>query len=197
MVTIKQKTTVKQRISAKCPSHSRADVSVRDVSFTIDEPVERDGTNMGPTPTETALGALAACTNVIGNKVAHKLGLDVSNFEVSIVSDFDRRGVTLAEEVDVPFEAIKLRVELSTTASQGEIDQLAVEVAKYCPLAKLFRQAGTRLDAQQNWHQLQIATGYGLEAKRKGPTYVVPCRSVVLCKLLNGSCPNRQARTRP
>jgi putative redox protein len=148
MLTIKQKTTVKQRMAASCPSHSRADVSVRDVSFTIDEPVERDGTNIGPTPTETALAALAGCTNVIGNKVAHKLGLDVSNFNVSIVADFDRRGVTLSEEIDVPFEAIKLRVELSTTATQGEIDQLAVEVAKYCPLAKLFRQAGTKLEEE-------------------------------------------------
>lgn len=148
MVTIKQKTTVKQRLEANCPSHSRSDVSVRDVSLVIDEPTERDGTNMGPTPTETALAALAACTNVIGNKVAHKLGLDVSNFRVSIVSDFDRRGVTLAEEIDVPFEAIKLRVELDTSASQSEIDQLATEVAKYCPLAKLFREAGTKLDEE-------------------------------------------------
>ena len=67
MVTIKQKTTVKQRLTASCPSHSRSDISVRDVSLTIDEPKERDGTNLGPTPTETALAALAACTNVIGN----------------------------------------------------------------------------------------------------------------------------------
>lgn len=148
MVNIKQKTTVKQRIAASCPTHSRSDITVRDVAFTIDEPVERDGTNLGPTPTETALAALAACTNVIGNKVAHKLGLGVSNFNVSIVSDFDRRGVTLSEEVDVPFEAIKLRVELTTSATQVEIDQLSVEVAKYCPLAKLFRQSGTRLEEE-------------------------------------------------
>ena len=148
MVTIKQKTTVKQRLTASCPSHSRSDISVRDVSLTIDEPKERDGTNLGPTPTETALAALAACTNVIGNKVAHKMGLDVSDFQISIVSDFDRRGVTLVEEIDVPFEAVKIRVELATNASQSEIDQLAAEVAKYCPLAKLFREAGTQLDEE-------------------------------------------------
>ena len=148
MVTIKQKTTVKQRLAASCPSHSRSDISVRDVTLTIDEPKERDGTNLGPTPTETALAALAACTNVIGNKVAHKMGLDVSDFQVSIVSDFDRRGVTLVEEIDIPFESVKIRVELATSASQGEIDQLAVEVAKYCPLAKLFREAGTKLEEE-------------------------------------------------
>ena len=159
MVTIKLKTTVKQRLHASCPTHSRSDISVRDVSMIIDEPVERDGTNLGPTPTETALAALAGCTNVIGNKVAHKLGIDVSNFKVSIVADFDRRGVTLSEEIDVPFEAIKLQVELDTNASQSEIDQLATEVAKYCPLAKLFRpsrnQARRRMD-HPRWLSAQV-----------------------------------------
>lgn len=148
MVTIKQKTTVKQRLEANCPSHSRSDVTVRDVTLTIDEPVERHGTNQGPTPTETALAALAGCTNVIGNKCAQKLGLEVSNFHVSIVADFDRRGVTLSEEIDVPFEAIKLRVELDTTATQEQVVLLATEVGKYCPLSKLFRQAGTKLEEE-------------------------------------------------
>ncbi len=148
MVAIKPKTTVKQRLEATCPSHSRTDISVRDVSFTIDEPIERDGTNLGPTPTETALAALAACTNVIGNKVAHKLGIAVNSFHVSVVSDFDRRGVTLVEEIDVPFEAVKLRIELDTAASEQDIQLLAAEVAKFCPLAKLFKQAGTRVEEE-------------------------------------------------
>lgn len=148
MASIKPKTTVTQRLEANCPTHSRADITVRDVSFVIDEPVERDGTNLGPTPTETALAALAACTNVIGNKVAHRMGLNVSHMQVSVASEFDRRGVTLAEEVDVPFRSVKLRVELSTDASRSEIDALARDVAKYCPLAKLFRQAGTQLEEE-------------------------------------------------
>ena len=148
MVNIKQKTTVKQRISASCPSHSRTDVKVRDVVTIIDEPIERDGTNLGPTPTEAALAALAGCTNVIGNKVAHHLGIPIDNLEISVVSDFDRRGVTLAEEVDIPFETIKLRVELDTEASDQDIQRLATEVAKFCPLAKLFRQAGTKLEEE-------------------------------------------------
>lgn len=148
MVAIKPKLTVTQRLEADCPSHSRTDVKVRDVSVTIDEPVERGGTNLGPSPTETALAALAACTNVIGNKVAHKLGLDVAGFQISIAANFDRRGVTLTEEVEVPFESVKLRVEVDTTESQNDIDRLAKEVAKYCPLAKLFRNAGTRIEEQ-------------------------------------------------
>ena len=53
MVTVREKTTVTQRIHGNCPTHSRTEISVRDVGTVIDEPKEREGTNMGPTPTET------------------------------------------------------------------------------------------------------------------------------------------------
>ncbi|MGB2325174.1 MAG: LysR family transcriptional regulator, partial [Pseudomonadales bacterium] len=44
-----------------------------DVDFAIDEPIERGGTNLGPTPTDAALAALIGCTNVIGHKCANRL----------------------------------------------------------------------------------------------------------------------------
>src|SRR2546429_6634126 len=53
MVTVKEKTTVTQRVRGNCPTHSRTEISVRDVKAVVDEPKEREGTNMGPTPTET------------------------------------------------------------------------------------------------------------------------------------------------
>lgn len=142
------KTTVKLRASAHCPSHSKTEMSIRDLAFNIDEPTERGGTNSGPTPTDTALSALAGCTNVIGHKCAAKLGLDIGHLDISVVCDFDRRGVTLAEEVDVPFEAIELRVTAHGPASQADLDRVAAEVEKFCPLSKLFVQAGTRVTSR-------------------------------------------------
>ena len=79
-------------------------VSIRDVVVQIDEPVERGGTNLGPAPTETAIAALIGCTNTIGHKCANSLGLDIGNLIIDAVCDFDRRGVTLQEEIDVPFQ---------------------------------------------------------------------------------------------
>lgn len=143
---IRQKTSVKLRMSAKCPSHSRSELSTRDVSFVIDEPLERGGTNQGPAPTETAIAALVGCTNTIGNKCADSLGIDVGNFEISAVCEFDRRGVTLMEEIDVPFTRIVLTVEADGSASEADLQRLAKEVAKYCPVSKLFRQAGTQIE---------------------------------------------------
>ncbi len=142
----KPKTTVKLRATANCPSHSLSDISVRDLSFAIDEPIERGGTNKGPTPTDTALAALVGCTNVIGHKCAESLGIDIGHLDIGVSCDFDRRGVTLSDEVDIPFQAISLIVEADGTASDAELQRVAEEVAKYCPLSKLFRQAGTEFE---------------------------------------------------
>ncbi|MGI9482114.1 MAG: OsmC family protein [Hyphomicrobiales bacterium] len=148
MAAIRLKTKVKIGVKAKCPSHSRSNITARDTTTIIDEPPERGGTNAGPAPTETALAALAGCTNVIGHKCAAKLGINISNVTVDVTADFDRLGVTLQEEIDVPFEKIQLRVELDSDASQEEIDRLAVEVGKFCPLSKLFVQAGTEVSEE-------------------------------------------------
>lgn len=149
---MRMKTTVRLRAAADCPSHARADITVRDVGFSIDEPVERGGTNTGPTPTDTALAALIGCTNVIGHKCAKAQNVDIGTLQISAVCDFDRRGVTLEEEIEVPFQSVTLTVVASGTADQAGLDLVAQETEKYCPLSKLFTAAGTKLEV--NWKKL-------------------------------------------
>lgn len=151
MVNVKMKTTVKLRASGESPSHSLSEIAVRDLLFHIDEPVERGGTNKGPTPTDTALAALIGCTNVIGHKCADKLGVDIGHLSIAAACDFDRRGVTLQDEIDVPFEKIVLTVEADGSATAEDLERVRAEVAKYCPLSKLFRQAGTEI--QEIWRR--------------------------------------------
>ena len=93
MATPKPKTVVITNLEGSCPSHSRTDVMVRDTETVIDEPVERDGTNLGPTPTETVLAAIAGRTNVIANKIARQHGVVFRSMHVAIEARFDRRGV--------------------------------------------------------------------------------------------------------
>ncbi len=144
-MAIKPKTVVQLRARARCPSHARADIEIRDLAFVIDEPGERGGTNQGPTPTDTALAALVGCTNVIGHKCAARLGVDIGHLEITANCAFDRRGVTLAEEIDVPFQRIELTVLADGGASDAQLAEVAAEVRKYCPLSKLFTQAGTEI----------------------------------------------------
>ena len=144
-MAIKMKTTVKLRAKADCPSHAKSDIAIRDLHVVIDEPTERGGSNLGPTPTDTAIAALIGCTNVIGHKCAKKLGVDIGHLTMDAICDFDRRGVTLEEEIEVPFEALTLKVVSDGSASEDELQAVAIEVAKFCPLAKLFENGGTAL----------------------------------------------------
>ncbi|WP_051644896.1 OsmC family protein [Labrenzia sp. DG1229] len=145
-MALREKTIVKLRSQGDGLSHSRTDVTIRDLTFSIDEPEARGGTNVGPAPTEAALAALAGCTNVIGNKCAGKLGVDIGHLSIEITCEFDRRGVTLEEEIDVPFVALRQVVTSDGAATEEDLSRVASNVAKYCPLSKLFEQSGTALE---------------------------------------------------
>ena len=144
-MAIRQKTTITIKMSGAGVSHSRSDIAVRDLTSVIDEPVERGGTNEGPSPTETAFASLIGCTNVIGNKCADKLGVDLGHLNFEMEVDFDRRGVLLMEEIDVPFKAIRLAVTADGSLSDAELQAVASETEKYCPISKMYEAAGTDL----------------------------------------------------
>jgi putative redox protein len=131
MAEVRIKPVVTMRASATCPSHARSDIKVRDVDFTIDEPVERGGTN--------------ACTNVIGHKCASKLGFDLGHMEITAACEFDRSGVTLVEAVDNDFLRIDLTVVVDGDLNEAELESVATETSKFCPLSKLFKAAGTTI----------------------------------------------------
>lgn len=150
-MAIKQKTHMTIKLNGKGTSHSRSETSVRDLVSVIDEPIERGGTNEGISPTETAFAALIGCTNVIGTKCAEKLGVDIGHMTFKMEVDFDRRGVLLEEEVEVPFTAIRLDVTADGSASVAEIANVATETEKFCPIAKLFENSGTELTV--TWHK--------------------------------------------
>ena len=145
-MAIRQKSTIKVRMNGQGHSHSHCDVMVRDLTSTIDEPVERSGTNLGFSPTETAYAALIGCTNTIGHKCADKLGVDIGNLSFEMVVDFDRRGVMLMEEIDIPFTAIRLSVTAHGSAEQADLERVAEETAKYCAVSKMFVAAGTDVE---------------------------------------------------
>lgn len=148
-MAIRQKSTVALTASAKCPTHSLANISIRDLEFAIDEPEARGGSNKGPTPTDAAIAALVGCTNVIAHKCASALEIDLGELTIEANCEFDRRGVTLSEEIDLPFKKITLNITHAGGASEEDISKVAADVAKYCPLSKLFRQAGTIIE--ENW----------------------------------------------
>ncbi|MEM9873219.1 MAG: OsmC family protein [Pseudomonadota bacterium] len=148
-MAIKMKSVVTYRATAQCPTHARTEIPVRDLTVVIDEPIERGGTNLGPAPTEAAMTALIACTNVIGHKNAKRLGVDLGTVTIDADCKFDRRGVLMEEEIDVPFPAITLTVTCATSATQQDLTRVGRETSRFCAIAKLFEAAGT--DLTVNW----------------------------------------------
>lgn len=143
---VKEKTVVKMLLSGASVGHARTDVQVRDVTVTIDEPADRGGTNLGPTPTEALAASLLGCTNVIARRVAKKSGLAIHDLQLKLEMSFDRRGASLVEEVDVPFPNMRMLVSLTTDAGSAQLEQLKADVRRFCPIACMLRSSGTALE---------------------------------------------------
>lgn len=150
MATVKQKTVVTYKMKGTSVSHARADVAVRDVKLTTDEPIERGGTNLAFSPTETLMGALVGCTNNIALKIAHHHGVEMEITGIDADVQFDRRGVLLEEDIAVPFPEVHLTINVCTEASERDIDEIRTDLGKFCPVAKVLREAGTKITETWN-----------------------------------------------
>lgn len=150
MAVVKEKTIVTQRIHGDCPTHSRTEISTRDVATVVDEPKERDGTNLGPSPTETLVAALIACTNVISHKCAQNHGVKFTAMSIDAEAAFDRRGTQLMEEVEVPFPKIRLVINVTTDGSDADMEKVKADLHRFCPVSKVIRNAGTEIEEVWN-----------------------------------------------
>ena len=141
---------VRQVVTGTAESHSLTLLRTRDLIDVSDEPEERGGTNEGMAPTEFFEASLVACTNVISHKIAKKNGVDLMSFHITLDAGFHRYGVMLKEEIDLPFEDMILTIDVTTDASDEEMQQLGKELAMYCPISKMIVAAGTKLETVWN-----------------------------------------------
>ena len=149
-MTIKMKSYVRQVVTGEAESHSVTLLKAGDLVDVSDEPFERGGTNEGMSPTQFFEASLVACTNVISHKVAKKNGVNLMSYKINLEAGFHRLGVMLQEEVDLPFEDMTLTIDVTTDASDEEMDLLAKELAMYCPISKMIVAAGTKLETIWN-----------------------------------------------
>jgi len=149
-MTIKMKPYVRQVVTGEAESHSITLLKAGDLVDVSDEPFERGGTNEGMSPTQFFEASLVACTNVISHKVAKKNGVNLMSYKIRLDAGFHRFGVMLQEEVDLPFEDMILTIDVTTDASDEEMELLAKELAMYCPISKMIVAAGTKLETIWN-----------------------------------------------
>jgi uncharacterized OsmC-like protein len=143
---------VHMKIEGSSKSHSRADIIARDVEIVIDEPVARGGTNLGLSPTETLMSSLIGCTNVITHRIMEKMGFKINSLDIKSKTLFNKDGVSLIQEVEVPFPEITLDIAISTNASESDLVEVQKQLAMYCPIAKVIRNSGTVIN--ENWNKI-------------------------------------------
>ncbi len=147
-MAIKMKPYVRQVVTGEAESHSVTLLKAGDLVDVSDEPFERGGTNEGMSPTQFFECALVACTNVISHKVAKRNDINLMSYKITLDAGFNRHGVMLKEEVDLPFPDMKLTIEVTTDASDEKMATLAKELAMYCPISKMIVAAGTELETE-------------------------------------------------
>lgn len=148
-MTVRQKPLIRVRVEGHCPTMSLTEVRTRNHAFVIDEPPYRHGTDVGPTPLETMLGALVGCTNVIARRIAHERGIALHIRKILCEGMLDHRGIDAEADVPVPFPDITLTIEAQTDASPEALADLRRALDARCPMSVILRQAGSRI--AQHW----------------------------------------------
>jgi len=145
--------TAKMKLSATCPSHARTDIAVGNHEVITDEPAARGGSDLAAAPVQTFMASLLGCTNVITNKCAHDIGVEISSMEIEMEAEIDRRGMMLTEAVAVPFPAITMNIDVKTNATDEQWAKVTDYLHKFCPIAVAMRASGTVIT--ENWNLIR------------------------------------------
>jgi uncharacterized OsmC-like protein len=108
-----------------------------------DMPPAMGGTASGPNPGWLLRGALASCTVTVIAMRAAKLGVTLSNLEITVESDSDNRGMLgLDESVSAGLAAVRMKVKISAPSASPETLREIVEWADaHSPVGCTMRQA--------------------------------------------------------
>ena len=95
--------------------------------FNVDEPIEYQGEDTAPKPTEYLLGALGSCTAITMKMYAQRKKWELGEISVS---------VTLKKEINSVENIIIKRVSFQKKLSTEKIERL-LKIAEKCPVSKL------------------------------------------------------------
>ena len=110
-------------------------ITLRDHSLTVDEPAELGGTDKGPNPVELILAALGSCQEITYRAYASALGIPLESVSVKLDGDIDLRGFfAVSDSVRPGYQAIRGTVELTSSASEEQLQTLREAVNAHCPV---------------------------------------------------------------
>jgi len=123
---------------------ARTVISARRHQFIIDEPRERHGDDLGPTPLESLVGSFIGCTNVIASRIATEMRIELIDMCIGVEAEVDGAILDGADS-KIAFPTLHLKVSVASNGTPEQIEQLRIQLAKRCPISVLFRQSGTNI----------------------------------------------------
>ena len=107
-----------------------------------DMPPAMGGAASGPNPGWLLRGALASCTATVIAMRAAKLGVTLSNLEVTVESDSDNRGILgLDENVSAGLGAVRTKVKISAANQSADtLRQIVAWADAHSPVGCTMRQ---------------------------------------------------------
>ena len=108
----------------------------------VDEPPTLGGQDLGASPVEHALIALASCQAITYRFWAAKLGIELDGLEVTAEGDLDVRGFFGFDDGVRPgFTSVRLQITPTGPESAERYQELADAVDAHCPVLDLFSNA--------------------------------------------------------
>ena len=151
---MKMPDSVTLRVSGRAPSATRTDTNAGRHALVMDEPEQRHGNDEGMLPLQALMCSLAGCTNVVANWIAGDLGIEIRDMSFDIAATLDTRSIAGVERVDPPFPEIDFAVEVTTTGTADQIDELREQLQWRCPVAATFHLAGTAINERWTVHHV-------------------------------------------
>jgi uncharacterized OsmC-like protein len=127
------------RVEGALVGLTEVDLTARGHAIKVDEPSALAGSNLGASPVEHALVALASCQAITYRFWAAQLGIELDGIEVSAEGDLDLHGFFGFDAGVRPgFTAIRLEVTPSGPETAERYRELADAVDAHCPVLDLF-----------------------------------------------------------
>ncbi len=124
------------RVEARQVTNLQIRTAVGTHTVNIDEPVEGGGDDAAPSPVDTFVAALAACTEVNWVAYGAAFNLDIKEAVVTVDAMLDRRFVLGgAKPVPARLIAVKFISRVVTREPREKVERVHEKVQQFCPVA--------------------------------------------------------------
>ena len=66
--------------------------------------------------------------------------------DINVEATFNKDGVSLDKEVEIPFPEINLYIQINTNASKEQLETIKRELKMYCPISKVITNSGSKIN---------------------------------------------------